>query len=192
MLELIINKSTNKATVIFNGKEQELSLVKVNKTNVKPGTYWVNMQSLGTPKKWATVNYNDHADEVFTVQVDETAHRVVTAALRRKINLDNIKDFLSAEQAEQFDELYAAAQAECARRLEEAATNKPVKEKKSRAMTPEQKLAKAQAEVERLKKVMAGEIEDKPARKSKKDVIIEDLDSDEVVDVADTDSDDII
>jgi hypothetical protein len=176
MLELIINKTTNKATVVFDGKEQELSLVKVNKQNVKPGTYWVNMQPLGTPKKWATVNYNDHEEDIFTVQVDEDAHRVVTAKLRREINLNNIKDFLTEEQAAQFDELYAAAQDECARKLAEAEANKPVKEKKSRAMTPEQKYAKALAEVERLKKVMAGEIEDTP-RKSKKNVVIENLDS---------------
>ena len=109
MLQITVNKQTNKATAVFNGIEQTLSMVKVNKANVKPGTYWVNMQVLGTPKKWATVNYNDHADDVFVIEVDETSCRVQKAKYRRAITLQNIKDFLSEEDGAAFDVLMEKA-----------------------------------------------------------------------------------
>lgn len=188
MLAIIVNKETNKATVNFDGKEQTLNMVKVNKEGVKPGTYWVNMQPLGTPKKWATVNYNDHADNVFTVEVDETACRVVKAKISRTITLGNIKDFLSEEDGALYDELYQKAFDEAKRRADEAEANKPVKEKKSRAMSPEEKLAKKMAEIEKLKKQIAGEIPfDEPKPRKKKAEAIEDLDESEEVVAAATD-----
>jgi predicted DNA-binding ArsR family transcriptional regulator len=185
MLQIIVNKATNKATVMFDGKEQTLNMVKVNKEGVKPGTYWVNMQPLGTPKKWATVNYNDHAEEVFTIDVDETACRVVKAKISRVITLANIKDFLNDDEAAAFDALYEKAFAEAKRRADEAEANKPVKEKKSRAMTLEEKIAKKMAEIEKLKKVQSGEIsEDEIKPRKKKAAAIEDLDSDDVTSAA--------
>lgn len=187
MLQIIVNKETNKATVMFDGKEQTLNMVKVNKEGVKPGTYWVNMQPLGTPKKWATVNYNDHAEDVFTIDVDETQCRVVRAKITRIISCSNIKDFLSEEDGAAFDALYEKAVAEADRRAKEAEANKPVKEKKSRAMTPEEKLAKKMAEVEKLKKQISGELPmDEPKARKKKAAVIEDLD-DEAVTAAATD-----
>lgn len=180
MLNIIVNKTTNKATVVFDGKEQTLNLVKVNKEGVKPGTYWINMQPLGTPKKWATVNFNDHADDVFSVEVDETACRVVRAKITRVITFANIKDFLSEEDGAAFDELYQKAFDEADRRAKEAEANKPVKEKKSRAMTPEEKLAKKLAEVEKLKKQISGELPmDEPKTRKKKAAAIENLDEDD-------------
>lgn len=179
MLAIIVNKNTVKATCTFDGKEQTLNLVKVTKEGVKPGTYWVNMQPLGTPKKWATVNFNDHADDVFTVEVDETACRVVKAKIARTITMSNIKDFLSEEDGATFDTLYQKAFDEAKRRADEAEANKPVKEKKSRAMTPEEKLAKKMAEIEKLQKQIAGEIPfDEPKARKKKAAVIEDLDAD--------------
>lgn len=179
MLQITVNKETNKATVVFNGKEEELNIVKVNKAGVKPGTHWVNMQKLGTPKKWATVNYNDHDEDTFVVEVDETACRVATKRVSRIISLTNIKDFLNDEQKAQFDELYAAAQAEVERQKEEEAKNAPVKEKKSRKLTPEELIAKKLAEIEMLKKVAAGEMEmpEKKSRKKAAAVAVEDLDA---------------
>ena len=182
MLQIIINKSTQKATVTFNGKEQTLNLVKVNKEGVKPGTYWVNLQPLGTPRKWQTVNFNDHEDEVFTIETDETACRIITPKTSRVVTLGNIRDFLTEEQVAQFNELYEAAQAEAKRRADEAEANKPVKEKKSRKMSLEDKFAKKMAEIEKLKKQMAGELpldEPKP-RKKKAAVQLENLDEPEV------------
>lgn len=190
MLAIIVNKATNKATANFDGKEQTLSLVKVTKEGVKPGTYWVNLQPLGTPRKWATVNFNDHADDVFTIEVDETQCRVVKAKITRVITLANIKDFLSEEDGAIYDELYQKAFDEAKRRADEAEANKPVKEKKSRAMSPEEKLAKKMAEIEKLKKQIAGEIPfDEPKPRKKKAEAIEDLDfeSEEVVDAATND-----
>ncbi|MBR4889715.1 MAG: hypothetical protein IKU15_00165 [Clostridia bacterium] len=180
MLTLTVNKVTNRATVMFNGKEETLTVVKVNKENVKPGTHWVNMQALGCPKKWATVNYNNYEDDVFTVDVDENACRTAVSRASRMVTLANAKDFLTEEQGAQFDELLAAAKAEAERRYQEAQSNKPVKEKKSRAMSTEEKIAKKLAEIEYLKKVQSGEIVEEPkkARKSKKDVVLENLDID--------------
>jgi hypothetical protein len=181
MLQIIVNKATNKATVMFDGKEQTLNMVKVNKEGVKPGTYWVNMQPLGTPKKWATVNYNDHAEEVFTIDVDETACRVVRAKVSRNITLANIKDFLSEEDGAAFDAIYQKAFDEADRRIKEAEANKPVKEKKSRAMTTEEKIAKKMAEIEKLKKIQSGELPpEEPKARKKKAAVIEDLDDDVV------------
>lgn len=186
MLAIIVNKNTVKATVTFDGKEQTLNLVKVTKEGVKPGTYWVNMQPLGTPKKWATVNFNDHADDVFTVEVDENACRVVKAKITRSISLSNIKDFLSEEDAATFDAIYQKAFDEAKRRADEAEANKPVKEKKSRAMSVEEKIAKKMAELEQLKKVQSGEISaDELKPRKKKAAVIEDLDA--VTDAATTD-----
>ena len=79
---------------------------------------------------------------------------------------------------------------EAKRRADEAEANKPVKEKKSRAMTAEEKLAKKLAEVERLKKQISGEIPmDEPKPRKKKAAVLEDLDdgSDDVVDAATSD-----
>ena len=182
MLQIIINKSTQKATVTFDGKEQTLNLVKVNKESVKPGTYWINLQPLGTPRKWQTVNFNDHEDEVFTIETDETACRIITPKTSRVVTLGNIRDFLTEEQVAQFNDLYEAAQAEAKRRADEAEANKPVKEKKSRKMSLEDKFAKKMAEIEKLKKQMAGELpldEPKP-RKKKAAVQLENLDEPEV------------
>ena len=182
MLQIIINKSTQKATVTFDGKEQTLNLVKVNKEGVKPGTYWINLQPLGTPRKWQTVNFNDHEDEVFTIETDETACRIITPKTSRVVTLGNIRDFLTEEQVAQFNELYEAAQAEAKRRADEAEANKPVKEKKSRKMSLEDKFAKKMAEIEKLKKQMAGELpldEPKP-RKKKAAVQLENLDEPKV------------
>lgn len=178
MLQIIVNKNTNKATVTFNGKEEELRVVTVNKAGVKPGTHWVDMQKLGTPKKWATVNYNDHEDDVFAVDVDETAARI---AIRkdRQITLTNIKDFLSEDSIAKLDEIVKEAEVERDRREAERKANMPVKEKKSRAMTPEEKLAKKLAEIEELKKIISGEIP-APTKKSKAAAVaVEDLDSTE-------------
>lgn len=182
MLQIIINKSTQKATVTFDGKEQTLNLVKVNKEGVKPGTYWINLQPLGTPRKWQTVNFNDHEDEVFTIETDETACRTITPKTSRVVTLGNIRDFLTEEQVAQFNDLYEAAQAEAKRRADEAEANKPVKEKKSRKMSLEDKFAKKMAEIEKLKKQMAGELpldEPKP-RKKKAAVQLDNLDEPEV------------
>ena len=176
MLSIIVNKETNKATVNFNGKDEELNVVTVNKAGVKPGTHWINLQKLGTPRKWQTVNYNDYSEDVFTVEVDETACRVITKRVSRLITLTNIKDYLNDEQKAQFDELYNAAIAERDRIVEEEKANAPVKEKKSRAMTPEEKLAKKMAEIEMLKKIISGEIP-APEKKSKKIDVVENLDA---------------
>ena len=180
MLQLIINKTTQKATVMFDGKEQTLNLVKVNKEGVKPGTYWVNLQPLGTPRKWQTVNFNEYADDVFTIETDETACRIVTPKTSRIVTLGNIKDFLTEEQVAQFEELYTAAQAEAKRRADEAEANKPVKEKKSRKMSLEDLYAKKMAEIEKIKKQMSGELPlDEPkARKKKAQAVVENLDDD--------------
>lgn len=182
MLQIIINKSTQKATVTFDGKEQTLNLVKVNKEGVKPGTYWVNLQPLGTPRKWQTVNFNDHEDEVFTIETDETACRTITPKTSRVVTLGNIRDFLTEEQVAQFNDLYEAAQTEAKRRADEAEANKPVKEKKSRKMSLEDKFAKKMAEIEKLKKQMAGELPlDEPKPRKKKAVVqLENLDEPEV------------
>lgn len=186
MLTITVNKVTNKASVVFDGKEQTLNIVKVNKEGVKPGTHWVNLQPLGCPRKWATVNYNDHEDDVFTFDTDETQCRVVKAKITRNITLANIKDFLSEEDAAAFDELYQKAFDEAKRRAEEAEANKPVKEKKSRAMTLEEKMAKKLAEIEKIKKQMSGELPmDEPKARKKKAAAIEDLDDDGSSDVTD-------
>lgn len=178
MLQILVNKETNKATVTFNGKEEELNVVTVNKAGVKPGTHWVNLQKLGTPRKWQTVNYNDYADDTFTIEVDENQCRVVTKKVSRLISLTNIKDYLCEESKAKFDELMAEAAAERDRVVEEEKANAPVKEKKSRAMSPEEKLAKKMAEIEMLKKIISGEIP-APAPKSRKkaDGPVEDLDA---------------
>lgn len=179
MLQITVNKATNKASVVFDGKEQTLSMVKVNKPNVKPGTYWVNMQVLGTPKKWATVNYNDHAEDVFVIEVDEAAHRVQKAKYRRQITLQNIKDFLSEEDGNTFDELMAKA-VDKQREIEEAEkANTPVKEKKSRAMTDDEYIAKMEAKLAEAKAKRERGESVKPERKAKKKVEVEDLDLDE-------------
>lgn len=181
MLQLIINKTTQKATVTFDGKEQTLNLVKVNKEGVKPGTYWVNLQPLGTPRKWQTVNFNDYDAEVFTVDTDETACRAITPKTSRIVTLGNIRDFLTEEQVVTFNDLYEAAQAEAKRRADEAEANKPVKEKKSRKMSLEDKFAKKMAEIEKLKKQMAGELPlDEPKPRKKKAAVLENLDEPEV------------
>lgn len=168
MITLTVTKATNKATVNFDGKDVELRVIPVNKAGVKPGTHWVDLQKLGTPKKWQTVNYLDQTDDVFTVEVDETAARKVSPRKSRIISLSNIKDFLNDEQKEQIDELIKSAEAERDRQAEEAAKNAPVKEKRSRAMTPEQKLAKKLAEIEELKKIISGEIPAPAPKKAKK------------------------
>lgn len=184
MLQITVNKATNKASVVFDGKEQTLSMVKVNKPNVKPGTYWVNMQVLGTPKKWATVNYNDHAEDVFVIEVDESACRVQKAKYRRQITLQNIKDFLSEEDGTTFDELMEKATAK-QREIEEAEkANAPVKEKKSRAMTDDEYIAKMEAKLAEAKAKRERGESVKPVRKAKSKVEVEDLDleSDEQAD----------
>ena len=177
MITLTVTKATNKATVNFDGKDVELRVIPVNKAGVKPGTHWVDLQKLGTPKKWQTVNYVDQKEDVFTVEVDETAARKVSPRKSRIISLSNIKDFLNDEQKEQIDELVKSAEAERDRQAEEAAKNAPVKEKRSRAMTPEQKLAKKLAEVEELKKIISGEIPaPAPKKAKKKAAAVENLD----------------
>ena len=179
MLQITVNKATNKASVVFDGKEQTLSLVKVNKANVKPGTYWVNMQALGTPKKWATVNYNDHADDVFVIEVDETSCRVQKAKYRRAISLQNFKDFLSEEDGAIFDELMEKATAK-QREIEEAEkAAAPVKEKKSRAMSDDEYIAKMEAKLAEAKAKRERGESVKPVRKAKSKVEVEDLDLDE-------------
>lgn len=185
MLQITVNKATNKASVVFDGKEQTLSLVKVNKPNVKPGTYWVNMQVLGTPKKWATVNYNDHADDVFVIEVDEAACRVQKAKYRRQITLQNIKDFISEEDAVVFDGIMERA-IEKQRELEEAEkANAPVKEKKSRAMTDDEYIAKMEAKLAEAKAKRERGESVKPARKAKSKIEVEDLDLDDDTQEAD-------
>lgn len=179
MLQITVNKVTQKAAVVFDGKEQTLSMVKVNKPNVKPGTYWVNMQVLGTPKKWATVNFNDHAEDTFVIEVDETACRVQKAKYRRAITLQNIKDFLSEEDAATFDGIMERAM-DKQREIEE--TEKaaaPVKEKKSRAMTDDEYIAKMEAKLAEAKAKRERGESVKPARKTKSKVEIEDLYLDE-------------
>lgn len=183
MLSIIINKQTNKATVNFNGKDEELNVVTVNKAGVKPGTHWVNLQKLGTPRKWQTVNYNDYNDDIFTIEVDETACRVITKKVSRVITLTNIKDYLSDESKELFDKLMEEAAAKRDEIVEAEKANAPVKEKKSRAMTPEEKLAKKLAEIEELKKIISGEIP-APAPKARKkaEAVVEDLDASDTTD----------
>lgn len=179
MLQITVNKATNKASVVFDGKEQTLSLVKVNKQNVKPGTYWVNMQVLGTPKKWATVNYNDHAEDVFVIEVDESACRVQKAKYRRAITLQNIKDFLSEEDATAFDGIMERA-IEKQREIEEQEkANAPVKEKKSRAMSDDEYIAKMEAKLAEAKAKRERGESVKPARTKKAKIEVEDLDLDE-------------
>ena len=178
MLSIIVNKQTNKATVNFNGKDEELNVVTVNKAGVKPGTHWVNLQKLGTPRKWYTVNYNDYPEDIFTIEVDETACRIISKKVSRIITLTNIKDYLCDESKEAFDKLMEEAHAERDRIIAEEKANAPVKEKKSRAMTPEEKMAKKLAEIEELKKIIAGEIPAPAPRSRKKaDVPVEDLDA---------------
>lgn len=182
MLQITVNKATNKASVVFDGKEQTLSMVKVNKPNTKPGTYWVNMQVLGTPKKWATVNYNDHAEDVFVIEVDETQCRVQKAKYRRQITLQNIKDFLSEEDGVAFDGIMERA-IDKQRELEEKAkAEAPVKEKKSRAMTDDEYIAKMEAKLAEAKAKRERGESVKPERKSKKAVVVEDLDMDSAED----------
>ena len=180
MLQITINKTTGKATTIVNGKEQALGLVKVNKATVKPGTYWVNLQALGTPRKWQTVNFNDYEDDVFVVDVDETAHREIMRRAQTQVTLTNIRDFLDEEHVAVFNELFEMAQAECAKRVAEHEAQKPVKEKKSRKMSNTEKIAKLLAEAERLRKIEAGELppdEPKPRKSKKAAVVLEDLDA---------------
>lgn len=179
MLQITVNKATNKASVVFDGKEQTLSLVKVNKTNVKPGTYWVNMQVLGTPKKWATVNYNDHADDVFVIEVDETSCRVQKAKYRRAISLQNIKDFLSEEDGAIFDGLMEKATEKQREIEEQEKANAPVKEKKTRAMTDDEYIAKMEAKLAEAKAKRERGESVKPARKAKSKIEVEDLDLEE-------------
>lgn len=176
MLQITVNKTTNKASVVFDGKEQTLALVKVNKNNVKPGTYWVNMQPLGTPKKWATVNYNDHAEDVFVIDVDETSCRVQKAKYRRQITLQNIKDFLSEEDGTVFDELMEKATAKQREIEEQEKANAPVKEKKSRAMSDDEYIAKMEAKLAEAKAKRERGESVKPARKAKSKIEVEDLD----------------
>lgn len=178
MLQITVNKATNKASVVFDGKEQILSMVKVNKPNVKPGTYWVNMQVLGTPKKWATVNYNDHTEDTFVIEVDETSCRVQKAKYRRQITLQNIKDFLTEEDGAAFDAIMERA-IDKQRELEEAEkAAAPVKEKKSRAMTDDEYIAKMEAKLAEAKAKRERGESVKPERKTKKAVAVEDLDLD--------------
>lgn len=179
MLQITVNKATNKASVVFDGKEQTLSMVKVNKPNVKPGTYWVNMQVLGTPKKWATVNYNDHAEDVFVIEVDETSCRVQKAKYRRAITLQNIKDFLSEEDGTVFDELMEKATAKQREIEEQEKANAPVKEKKSRAMTDDEYIAKMEAKLAEAKAKRERGESVKPVRKAKSKIEVEDLDLDD-------------
>lgn len=179
MLTIIVNKATNKATVTVDGKEQLLGITIPKKEGIKPGTAWINLQSLGCPRKWQTVNYNDYEDEVFTVDVDETQARVVKAKVARNITFANIKDFLTEEDGAAFDELYQKAFDEAKRRADEAEANKPVKEKKSRAMSIEDKIAKKMAELEKLQKQASGELPmDEPKARKKKATFVEDLDED--------------
>ena len=193
MLQLTINKQELKAHVSFDGKDQVLNLVKVNKENTKPGTYWVNLQPLGCARKWFTVKFFEHEEEVFVVDVDETSARVVTPRVSRIISLGNIKDFLDDADAAMFDELRAKAEAEAKRRADEAEANKPVKEKKSRKMTPAEILAKKKAEImeleETLKKIESGELpadylDKKSTKKAKKikATVLEDLDEQTTID----------
>lgn len=182
MLQITVNKATNKASVVFDGKEQILSMIKVNKQNVKPGTYWVNMQVLGTPKKWATVNYNDHAEDVFVTEVDESSCRVQKAKYRRNITLQNIKDFLSEEDGTVFDELMEKATAKQREIEEQEKANAPVKEKKSRAMSDDEYIAKMEAKLAEAKAKRERGESVKPVRKAKSKIEVEDLDLDEVTD----------
>jgi predicted secreted acid phosphatase len=95
---------------------------------------------------------------------------------------------LNEEDGAAYDALYEKAFAEAKRRADEAEANKPVKEKKSRAMTLEEKIAKKLAEVEKLKKVQSGEIsEDELKPRKKKAAVIEDLDDTQDVVSAATD-----
>ena len=175
MLQITVNKETTKASVVFDGKEQELRLVKVNKAGVKPGTYWVDMQKLGTPKKWATVNFNNYSDNIFVIDVDEDAHRVATKKDAHFITLVNIKEYLDEETGAQFDEIMEKAKARRDEIVAEELANKPVKEKKSRRMTPEEAYAKKLKELEEIKKIIeeGGEL---PKRGKKKAEAIENLD----------------
>lgn len=168
MITVIVTKATNKATVNFGGKEVELRVIPVKKAGVKPGTHWVDLQKLGTPKKWATVNYEDQKEDIFSVEIDETASRKVSPRKSRIISLSNIKDFLTDDQKDFLDTLVKSAEAERDRQAEEAAKNAPVKEKKSRAMTIEEKIAKRKAEIAELEKIASGEIPAPAPKKAKK------------------------
>lgn len=179
MLQITVNKVTQKAAVVFDGKEQTLSMVKVNKQNVKPGTYWVNMQVLGTPKKWATVNFNDHAEDTFVIEVDETACRVQKAKYRRAITLQNFKDFLTEEDGAIFDSLMEKAVDKQRELEEQEKANAPVKEKKSRAMSDDEYIAKMEAKLAEAKAKRERGESVKPARKTKTKVEVEDLDLDD-------------
>lgn len=196
MITVVVNKEQEKGTVEFNGTIYKVNCQKVNKESVKPGTYWINLKPLGTPKMWHTVNFNDYEGEEFEVEIDETAHRTVTPRVSRLVTLGNIKDFLSDEDKTVFDELKAKADAEAKRQADEAEANKP-KKATGKKMTIEEKKAKLLAEMEALEKAAAeGKtyLEEAKPRKTKKQAIIEDLDEDmaevDVTDGLDTKSDD--
>ena len=180
MITVVVNKEQEKGTVEFNGTIYKVNCQKVNKESVKPGTYWINLKPLGTPKMWHTVNFNDYEGEEFEVEIDETAHRTVTPRVSRLVTLGNIKDFLSDEDKTVFDELKAKADAEAKRQADEAEANKP-KKATGKKMTIEEKKAKLLAEMEALEKAAAeGKtyLEEAKPRKTKKQAIIEDLDED--------------
>lgn len=193
MITVTVDKTTATAVCAFNGKEQKLSLQKVNKESVKPGTYWINLKPLGTPKQWYTVNFNNYPDtDTFDVEIDEMQHRTVKPRISRVITFGNIKDFLSEEDAATFDALKEKAEAEAKRRADEAEANKPVKEKKSRKMTIEERRAKLLEEMKALEAAEAeGKVyfdETKP-KKSKKQAVIEDLDVTEGLDTQEVSED---
>lgn len=159
MLTLTINKQTMKASVAFDGKEQDLSIVDPKKESLKAGTRWVNMKSLGTPRQWVTVNFEDNKEDIFTVEVDENQARQARKAISRLISMSNFKDFLVEDaDKELFDGLFAKAEVERDRQIEEAKKNAPAKESKSRKKTPEEKLAEKKAEMEILEKIINGEL----------------------------------
>lgn len=159
MLTITVNKQTMTASVVFDGKEQELTIVNPKKESLKPGTRWINLKPLGTPRQWFTVNFEENKEDIFTVEVDESKARVATKAKSRMITLVNFKDFLvdDADKAA-FDELFTKVEAERDRQVEEAKASAPVKQTKSRRMTPAEKLAKKQEEMEILQKIVDGEL----------------------------------
>lgn len=175
-----LNKETKKLHVNYNGEEVVCNLVKIpaskDKSEASDG-YWAHVEKLGAGRKWFTIPSLSLAED--TIEFDETYARAVSRRKSRMISLTNIKEFLNEEDGAAVDALVEKATAERDRQDEEAAANAPVKEKKRRAMTPEEKLAKMEADAEKLRKQIAGELpmeEPKPKKAKVKKEDIVDLD----------------
>lgn len=154
-----LDKENRKLVVSYNGEQVTCNLVKIplskDKSENQDG-YWANVEKLGAGRKWFTIKSLSEAEDI--IEFDETAKREVTTKKSRVITKGNIEEFLNDEQIATLNELFEAACAERDRRVAEEEANKPVKEKKSRGKTNEEKIAELEAELAKRKAVLAGEI----------------------------------